>query len=397
MLTEFWRHPDGERPFGTWLRKCLEDLMVLDAPAFEILRNRDGSIRGYDVLAGDTIKLLIDITGRTPQAPAPAYQQVIHGRPWRLFTTDELLYKPRNVRPNKMYGYSPVEQILMTINIGLRRQIMQLQHFSEGDIPVGILGLPDLSPQQVAQLQQYWDNKFAGNTGNRTRMEMVPWAAKWQAFKEPPLKDEFDEWLARVVMFCFSLPPDAFIRQRSRAAAQTAQEQAKEEGLAPLMGWVKRLIDGEIQRRMGHPDLEFAWQEIRETDPKVQADVITEYVKNALYTPNEGRDILGMDEKEGGDDLIIMLASGPVLLRDVAAISDLVANPPEPPPMPLGGATGAQKPASDAKAAEVGKAADATFPAPGPVTRRARAQRGEDASRRAALTAEATGLLRRAS
>ena len=52
------------------------------------------------------------------------------------------------------------------------------------------------------------------------------------------------------------------------------------------MGWVKRLVDGEIQRRMGHPDLEFAWQEIRETDPKVQADVITEYVKNGVYTVN---------------------------------------------------------------------------------------------------------------
>src|ERR1700740_2655062 len=33
-LTEFWRKPNGEQPFATWLREALEDLLVLDAPAF---------------------------------------------------------------------------------------------------------------------------------------------------------------------------------------------------------------------------------------------------------------------------------------------------------------------------------------------------------------------------
>ena len=35
-LTEFWRKPDGEQPFGTWLRELLEDLLVLDAPCLEV-------------------------------------------------------------------------------------------------------------------------------------------------------------------------------------------------------------------------------------------------------------------------------------------------------------------------------------------------------------------------
>jgi len=34
-LTEFWRKPDGDQPFATWLRELLEDLLVLDAPALE--------------------------------------------------------------------------------------------------------------------------------------------------------------------------------------------------------------------------------------------------------------------------------------------------------------------------------------------------------------------------
>jgi len=34
-LAQFWHRPDGERPFATWLRALLEDLLVLDAPAWK--------------------------------------------------------------------------------------------------------------------------------------------------------------------------------------------------------------------------------------------------------------------------------------------------------------------------------------------------------------------------
>ncbi len=97
--SEFWRRPDGERPFATWLRELLDDLLVLDAPALEVRRNRGGEIIALDIVDGATIKLLIDDTGRRPKPPAPAYEQVIHGRPWRLLTSGELIYAPRNPRP----------------------------------------------------------------------------------------------------------------------------------------------------------------------------------------------------------------------------------------------------------------------------------------------------------
>src|SRR5881275_3048160 len=81
-----------------------------------------------------------------------------------------------------------------------------------------------------------------------------------------------------LVCFAFSLPPSAFTPQVNRATAQTAQEAALEEGLAPLLGWIKRLVDGVIQTRMGHVDLEFAWSNSRPTDPKDQATILGAYV-----------------------------------------------------------------------------------------------------------------------
>ena len=319
-LTEFWCMPDGEQPFATWLREALEDVLVLDAPAFEVRRNRGGDIIGLDVVDGSTIKVLVDDTGRRPQPPAPAYEQGIHGRPWRLLSDAELIYLPRNRRPHKAYGFSPVEQIVLTVNIGLRRQVMQLQHFTEGNVPPGLMNAPDgWNAEQIHQYQEWFDSMLAGNTGSRTRLLWGPSGAKYQAFKEAPYKDDFDEWLARIVCYAFSLPPTAFTPQVNRATAQTAQEAALEEGLAPLMGWVKRLVDSVIQNRMGHSDLEFAWLDVRPTDPKDQSVILTSYVKDGIYTLNEARDVLGLDPVEGGDVPMFLTAQGPILLHDPVA------------------------------------------------------------------------------
>jgi len=64
QLTEFWRSPDGEQPFATWLREALEDVLVLDAAAFELRRNRGGDLVGLDIVDGSTIKVLLVLPHR---------------------------------------------------------------------------------------------------------------------------------------------------------------------------------------------------------------------------------------------------------------------------------------------------------------------------------------------
>jgi hypothetical protein len=229
--------PDGVHPWTTWLRMVLEDLLVIDAPALYLRRTRDGRLCALEPLDGATIKRVIDDWGRTPAPPDPAYQQVLKGLPAVDYTTDELLYLPRNPRVHKVYGFSAVEQVQMTVSIALRRQIWQLQYYTEGNIPEALIGVPDTwTPDQIRQFQGYWDSLHEGNTAQRRHAKFVPGgvAKTFIPTREPALKDPFDEWLARVVCYAFSVSPQPFVAQVNRATAETAQDAALAEGLLRL-------------------------------------------------------------------------------------------------------------------------------------------------------------------
>ena len=49
--------------------------------------------------------------------------------------------------------------------------------------------------------------------------------------KEPELKGVFDEWLARIVCYAFSVSHQAFVNQTNRSTGETQKEMAEEEGL----------------------------------------------------------------------------------------------------------------------------------------------------------------------
>ena len=110
----------------------LEDLLVIDAATIYPRYDRGGRLYALDVIDGATIKPLIGEDGRAPDPPDPAYQQVLHGVPAADFSSDELLYLPRNVRAHRLYGLSPVEQVALTINIALRREAATLDYYRTG-------------------------------------------------------------------------------------------------------------------------------------------------------------------------------------------------------------------------------------------------------------------------
>lgn len=315
-IMNFLRVPDGRTPWQMWLRMLLEDMIVTDNacvyPRFD--NGEDKPPTKLELICGDTIKPVIDATGRTPLPPSVAYQQILKGVPAADYSADTLVYVPRNRRTNKVYGYGYVEQIVMTVNIALRRQISQLQYFTDGSVPNLLITAPkEWNPDQIKKFDKWFQEKLAGDTGARRQATFIPDGAKPFDTKDAILKDEFDEWLVRVVCFAFSVAPTPFIKQMNRATAQTAKESATQEGLFPMMQWVKDLMDLLIWKYWGYTDLEFGWDEDEAVDPLVQTQIDDINIKNGSKSIDEIRLARG-DEPVGMPALLVVPGSGPVLL-----------------------------------------------------------------------------------
>lgn len=295
--TNFLSSPDKEHTWDDWISMFVEDLLVLDAVCIYPRMNKGNKLYGLELIDGATMKRVLDDTGRTPLPPDVAYQQIIKGIPAADYTADSLMYMARNQRTNRVYGYGPVEQVLMTVNIALRRQMTQLDYYTVGNIPEAIAQVPETwTPKQLSEFQLWWDSVNEGSGARaKRRMTFIPSLKDIEFPRKEVLKDEFDEWLARIVCFAFSIPPTAFIKQSNRATAEQADQSAKEEGLRPLLRWIENKLTLCLQRYLGKPDLCFRWKLEAAIDPLQQAQIDQIYCTIQVKTPDEIRESLGMD------------------------------------------------------------------------------------------------------
>lgn len=274
-IEEAMRCPDGVNTYPQWIKMLVEDLLVVDAATVYL----SPSTKGYlvpEVMDGALIKPLLRVDGRMPLPPEPAYQQVLKGMTAVNYTADELIYLPDERKSHKIYGQSQVEQVMLTVQIALRRQVSQLERYTAGSVPDAVANTPDTwTSKDIADFQAYWDTLMSGDSEQLRRLRFIPSGVGVTELKANALKDEFDEWLARIVCYVFDLSPQALTKQMNRATAETAKASAQEEGIEPLKQWTKTLLDKVIALAFAAPDLECAWADEEIVDPTEKANVFS--------------------------------------------------------------------------------------------------------------------------
>jgi len=159
--------------------------------------------------------------------------------------------------------------------------------------------VPDTwTPVQIAQFQAGWDAMFEGNTGARRHMKFVPGdASKVLMLKgaEALLKSEFDEWIARIICYAFSVSPQPFVKMMNRATAQTAVEEARAEGLEPMMDYLKDMMDDLIVNCMGVSGVQFKWNMEEEEDAVSQSQIDDTYMAAGVYGIDDVRKRMGLE------------------------------------------------------------------------------------------------------
>ncbi len=135
---------------------------------------------------------------------------------------------------------------------------------------------------------------MSGNLARRRMTKFMPADFKLIEARQPPLKDMYDEWLARIICYAFSVPASPFVSQVNRATSETLRLQATQEGLVPLKAWIKNALDHVIQVCMNEPGLEFVWVGDDAIDPLQQAQTLNILVTAGIKTRDEARADLGL-------------------------------------------------------------------------------------------------------
>lgn len=292
---KFFQKPDGVNRFDSWLRIWQEDLITLDAPSIHIKRDSAGRILAFEAIDGATVKPLLNKLGRIPEAPDAAYMHVLKGFPAIYYSTDDLIYAPRNKRVFSSYGFGPVEQTMVYGNMAIRRQIQQLGYFTEGNMPEGIVPIQGTA-EQVEMFQRIWDaGEIKGQKIGRVRFVPADNASKFIAFKEPVIADEFDELLTRRFCYVMGEDPTPFVKSVNRATAEQADKSSQSMGLNVQVRHVKAVLDCMIQDHLGFADLEAYVVPAKETDPTKVSERVVKLVAAGIMSKDEARAEEGLE------------------------------------------------------------------------------------------------------
>ena len=169
---------------------------------------------------------------------------------------------------------SPVEQIALTVNIALRRDASTLDYYRAGSSPDAFATLPkEWTADQIRSFQDYFDALMSGNLARRRQTKIMPADFKLIEARQPPLKDQYDEWLARIICYAFSVPVSPFVSQVNRGTARPCASRRHRRG------WCRsRPV---IQECMKEPALEFVWVGDDAIDPIEQAQTTDSSVSTA--------------------------------------------------------------------------------------------------------------------
>jgi hypothetical protein len=86
----------------------------------------------------------------------------------------------------------------------------------------------------------------------------MPPGSKATVYDRDPTKNEFDEWLIRVICYQFGLSPAAFVKETNRATATVTQEAGIAETHKANLRWLAGFLTSIITAAWG-PGLEWRW------------------------------------------------------------------------------------------------------------------------------------------
>lgn len=381
-LREFWRYPEayfafaddrgdldaeqdaalrasgrwerrGLLPWQDWLNACLEDYFVGDWLSLWPQRTLGNEMLGVRRVDGETIKALIDLDGRIPPPPMPAWQQYLYGVPRASWSSDEFYFMPRDVRNMTTFGFSLVQQCLVMVNLALKFDQWNTAAYTESTIPMGLLEAPQgLTAQQIQDVADFLNGAIA-DLAARQRVYPVPAGTKWQAIKPFDFNSEFAYFLVEATAGCFDVHSQelGIVRQTgglgSKGHAEQQEAIRRRKSFVPLARWFEQVVTRVINeqwRDEGGAELEFRFVDLVHDETAMRFEAYDKALRSGQVDLDELLEAQGEEGPHVGrfvqmpqgtlflDKKFILTANGIVPFRLPEQGEPTIFGPHQPPP-----------------------------------------------------------------
>lgn len=305
--------------FPGWISKVLKDVLVLNAPATELVYSQDGRLSEYWAVDGASIEIqwaerYIPTTryGRSIDQPV-AFVQIVDGQIMTEYAADELIYYPLNPSSNLElggYGVSATELAVDWIAAEILAMQYNSNYFDQGSVPPGVLGIiGNYSQETVDELNTMWETDVKGVVGQHKPVALamedgkqIVWLPMKQSNKDMEMGDFLDK-LSTKICSIFNVDP---IELGQRAAMNSGGMSASEnteakidlsrsKGLIPILSWLERMINRFMMPNLA-PGYRFRWTGAGSEDEKTLISTANSKGKEGGITYREWRKEVGLDE-----------------------------------------------------------------------------------------------------
>jgi len=269
-----------------------------------------------------------------PQAPYPAFQQVLYGFPRGeflatsddpntdgSFSADELIYLKRNHRTWTPYGFSPVERSLPVADIYIKRQQWLRAEFTDGVMP-DLMFKPDGSfattPELIRAYENILNDDLAGQTEQRRRARVLPPGLDPvdNTGHSEKFSDKLDDYLITSITGHFGVLPTEIGFSAKAGLGGSGHQQgesnsAQSIGVEPLVRWIEQQLSDISYKFLGMPrELVFRFDATKSSDQENDARRRDIEVKGGQRTINEARVELGLPLLDAPEADVPIFTSG---------------------------------------------------------------------------------------
>ena len=300
-ITKFFKKPAHMNDFIIWTDKIIEDMLVYDAITLWKDKTYGGQLAELIPIDSSTIRIKVTSDGYIPEPPDVAYQQIIKGKLYSEYSTDELMYEMMNPRNSSPYGLSPLESLVIGVDAALKSQITNSNMLSEGAVPEGFLMTPpNWTGDQIKDFQIWFDSLLAGNSRFGSRIKAIPGGTGVGYIPTKKQDDmrylEFEKWLLMKTCALFDVQPSdiGFLENATYNNSEGQKQAGLQRGLIPTSLFLQRMFNKIIEEDFQNEDLIFQWKGLQVTDDEFELDLSTKMIALGGKTIDEWRTQQGL-------------------------------------------------------------------------------------------------------